>query len=318
MPGLDSARAPGRIRILVFAAAALALVLLWGCWLVYGAGIGTQICESSAGTELNPFVSQWCNGNSWQGWLGSCLAIATAGFAVGVCLALAYVHPAWLIAGTLVSAVAVWAGFALPQEVAGASGPVRQSIPSVPPPQPSQQTPATPVQPGPSPLARAAPLVLPRARVRGLAHDIIPAPLFSCPRNHEPIESSHGPGPATNFDSVLVERGAQGLCASFTSAEIGTFALQQEETEVVSLTFTARDSVRSTSTANQRSFSVEVWAANQGRTYSLILRPSTGEAQSVTVGNLGLARGRLSILIDQPRLPAWVLNGHSSWSARLT
>jgi hypothetical protein len=65
-----------------------------------------------------------------------------------------------------------------------------------------------------------------------------------------PAERASGPGPVTNFDRVLVERGSRGLCATF--------------------------------------------------------------------GDLDLAGGRLSILIEQPRLPGWILDRRSSWSARLT
>jgi hypothetical protein len=318
MPLLDPARPVARLRILVFAAAALGLVLLWGCWLVYGARIGTQICVDYSGGGLTPVLSQWCNGNSWRGWLGSWLAIAVVLFAAGAGLALATAQAAWIIPAMLLSAVAVWAGFTVPQEVAGASIVAGQPGPSIVPPPPHRQPSAPSTMPGRSRLELSVPRVLPSARPRGLAHDITPATLFGCPRDHEVAESASGPGVITNFDTVHVERGPSGLCATFTSAEIASFAAHQEETEVVSLTFTPHGSSRASSTPGPRSFSIEVWAANEGRTYSLILRRGHRTAQIVSVGNLGLARGHLSILIDQPRLPSWILNGKSGWSASLT
>jgi hypothetical protein len=318
LPVLGSARIAARIRILVFAAAALGLVLVWGCWLIYGAKVGTSICEDYTGAGMSPLLSQWCAGNSWRGWLGSCLAIGAALLAAGAGLALATSEAAWLVPATLLSAVAVWVGFALPQEVAGAGVVTAPPNPPAAPPETYRQPPAASTPTTPSPLDRTVPSRLPSARPRGLAHDIIPAPLFACPRGTAPLESATGPGPTTNFDRVVVQRDPLGLCASFTSAEIATFALQQEESEVVSLTFTPRHSAQSTHTQNPRSFSIEVWAADQGRTYSLILRPPTGPAEIVTVGNLGLARGHLSILIEQPHLPSWILNRDSSWTARLT
>jgi hypothetical protein len=304
------------VRIVVFAAAALGLVLLWGCWLVYCAGIGSQICVNDPTAELNPTLLKWCSGNSWQGWLGASLAIAAAMFAASVGLALRQAQAVWLIPGTLLPAIAVWAGFAVPQEAVGAVAP--QPKPSAVPPQQYQQQSGAPTTTGPSLLKRAAPSVLPSPRRRGLAQDIIPAGLFGCPRKHGRIEFASGPGAVTNFDAVLVERGPRSLCASFTSPEIATFADHQEPTEVMSLTFKPRNSSHSLTTPNPRTLSVEVWASNQGSTYSLVLRPSVGAVQGVSVGNLGIARGHLSILIDEPRLPAWILNGHSRWSAHLT
>lgn len=317
MPLLDPARTIARVRILVFAAGALALVLLWGCWLVYGAGLGTRICEGYSAGEVNPLLSQWCNGDSWRGWLGSCLAIAATLLAVAVGLALVKAQAAWLIPGTLLSAIAVLAGFAVPQEVATSNPVATQPNPSIGPAQPYQPPPATSTPPARSPLERGVPSPLPGARPRGLAYDIIPATLFACPR-FGPVQTATGPGVITNFDAVVVERSSRGLCASFTSPAIATFAVHQEETEVVTLTFTAHRALRSSTRPTPRSFSIEVWAANQGVTYSLILRASDADAQNATVGNLGLARNHLSILIEQPRLPSWVLNPQSSWSAHLT
>jgi hypothetical protein len=316
MPVLGAARTVARLRILVFAAAALGLVLLWGCWLIYGAGIGIAICRNYTGTGVNPLLSQWCVGNSWRGWLGASLAIAASLLAAGAGLGLATGQAAWLVPSTLLAAVAVWVGFALPQEVVGANPVPVQTNPTGAPPQPPQPPLAAPH--GPSPLDRAVPSILPSARPRGLAHDIIPAPLFACLPDNRPLESVAGAGPITNFDIVHVQRGSRGLCATFTSPEIATFALHEDETRVVSLIFTPRNSPNSTRIPKPRSFAVEIWAANQGFTYSLILRPSDGTAQIVTVGNLGLARGHLSILIDQPRLPSWVLSRKSSWTAHLT
>jgi hypothetical protein len=316
MPVLGPARSAARFRILVLAAAGLGLVLLWGCWLIYGAGIGTDICKSTSPSGLSPLLSQWCDGNSWRGWLGSCLAIAATLFAAGVGLALGKTQAAWLVPSTLLSAVAVWLGFVLPQEVAGADIHAAQPTPNVAPAQPYGQTPAAP--PPPSPLERAAPSVLPSARPIGLGQNIFPTALFGCPRDQGTVESVVGPGTLTNFNAVRVQRGPRGLCATFTSPQISTFAVPQEETRVVSLTFTPRTPVGSTRRPTPNSFSVEVWAADQGRVYALILRPSSGEAQTVTVGNLGLARGHLSILIEQPTLPNWILGRKSSWNAQLT
>jgi hypothetical protein len=119
-------------------------------------------------------------------------------FAASVGLALRQAQAVWLIPGTLLPAIAVWAGFAVPQEAVGAVAP--QPKPSAVPPQQYQQQSGAPTTTGPSLLKRAAPSVLPSPRRRGLAQDIIPAGLFGCPRKHARIEFASGPGAVTNFD----------------------------------------------------------------------------------------------------------------------
>lgn len=296
----------------MLAAASLGLILLWGCWLIYGAGVGVAICQQYPGRELNPLLSQWCSGNSWRGWLGACVAIAGALFATGVAMAMARTQGAWLIPGTMLAVIAIWAGFTLPQEVAGANILPAQPAPAAP--QPYQQTPTTSTAAVPPRLERPVPPILPAAHAQGLGHDIVPSPLFRCQRGFGRLETVTGPNAITNFDTATLRRSPKGLCATFTSTQISSFATYQDETEVVALTFTPRHPAP----ANRGPLSIEVWTANQGSTYSLIVRPSDSEARITTVGNLGIARNHLSILIQQPRLPSWILDGSSSWTARLT
>jgi hypothetical protein len=110
-----------RFQIGVLALGALGAVLLWGCWLVYGARIGTNICQHYTYVigGANDNLAPWCQGRSWRGWLGGCLAAAGAALLIATLIALRTLRTAWLAAGTLLAAVAVWAGFALPQTLAG-------------------------------------------------------------------------------------------------------------------------------------------------------------------------------------------------------
>ena len=118
MPRVSPAR---RFCLHVIAAGLLGVVLLWGCWLVLGAGIGTHICAHYTyvvGGE-NPQLDAWCNGRSWQNWLGVCLMAAAILFAGGWALAVATGRLLCLLLGAVLAGACVWSGLALPQTLAG-------------------------------------------------------------------------------------------------------------------------------------------------------------------------------------------------------
>jgi hypothetical protein len=147
MPGMSAPPAAVRFQIGVVALCAVGAVLLWGSWLIYGARIGTNICQHYMYVVggANDSLAAWCEGRSWRGWLGGCLAAAAAALLVATLIALRTLRVIWLAVGTLVAAVAVWAGFALPQTLAGSD---RTSERPVTPPTTSLSTPP-PTAPGP-------------------------------------------------------------------------------------------------------------------------------------------------------------------------
>jgi hypothetical protein len=108
-----------KLRLALWFGAGVAVVLLWGCFLVYEVGYGTGICEdyTYGNGGPNDALDRWCNGDSWQGWLAACLCAAAISLAAGRVLA-----ERWgrlpILAGTLIACVAVWAGFGLPQVLA--------------------------------------------------------------------------------------------------------------------------------------------------------------------------------------------------------
>jgi hypothetical protein len=142
MPVLALRRPLARLQIWVLAAAALGCLLFWGYWLVFGAGIGTHICEDYTYVQggANPQLAAWCTGRSWRGWLDVCLLAATAIFTVGTGLALRSREPLWLACATILAAGAIWVGFALPQTLAG---PATTSQPTAAPPTSTSLPPGT-------------------------------------------------------------------------------------------------------------------------------------------------------------------------------
>ena len=121
MPGMSQSPPVVRFQIGVLALGALGAVLLWGCWLIYEARIGTNICQHYTYVigGANDNLRAWCEGRSWRGWLGGCLAAAGAALLFTTLLAMRTLRRGWLAVGALLAAVAVWAGFALPQTLAG-------------------------------------------------------------------------------------------------------------------------------------------------------------------------------------------------------
>jgi hypothetical protein len=110
-----------QLRLALWFGAGVALVLFWGCLLVYEVGYGTGICEdyTYGNGGPNDALDRWCNGESWQGWLTTCLCFAAVSLAAGRVLAARWGRPP-IVAGTLLACVAVWAGFGLPQVLAQA------------------------------------------------------------------------------------------------------------------------------------------------------------------------------------------------------
>jgi hypothetical protein len=145
MPGVSASPQVVRFQIGVLALGVVGAVLLWGCWLIYGAKIGTNICEhyTYAVGGANDNLRAWCEGRSWQGWLGDCLAAATFCLLVSTMLAMWKPRRGWLAVGALLAPIAVWAGFALPQTLAGPDRTTAQ--PTAPPsstlPAPTPSTP---------------------------------------------------------------------------------------------------------------------------------------------------------------------------------
>jgi hypothetical protein len=112
-------RASEQLRLALWFGAAIALVLLWGCVLVYGIRYGTSICEDYTYTDggTNPELDSWCNGKSWQGWLPTCLCFAAVSLVAGRLLAARWGRPP-IVVGALLACVALWAGVGLPQVLA--------------------------------------------------------------------------------------------------------------------------------------------------------------------------------------------------------
>jgi hypothetical protein len=153
MPRLADASPLARIQIAVLAAAALGALLLRGSWLVLGVGIGTHICEhyTSVIGGSNERLRAWCTGHSSRSWLGWCLLAALAVFTAGTAVALSTARPDWLAPATVLAVTAIWAGFALPQQLAG---PDTTTQPTPPPPS-STTTPPAPPRPQPPSTAVA-------------------------------------------------------------------------------------------------------------------------------------------------------------------
>jgi hypothetical protein len=108
-----------RLRLALWFGAGIALVLLWGCVLIYEVGYGTGICEDYVYGNGGPndALDHWCNGESWQGWLTACLLLAVISLVAGRVLATRWGRLP-IVAGTLVACAALWAGFGLPQVLA--------------------------------------------------------------------------------------------------------------------------------------------------------------------------------------------------------
>lgn len=108
-----------RLRLALWFGAGVAVVLLWGCFLVYEVGYGTGICEdyTYGNGGPNDALDRWCNGESWRGWLTACLCFAAVSLIAGRVAAERWDWRA-IVAGAALACVAVWAGFGLPQVLA--------------------------------------------------------------------------------------------------------------------------------------------------------------------------------------------------------
>jgi hypothetical protein len=303
----------GGLRVALPAALCLGLVLVWGCVLIYGADIGTDICRHYTyvtGGE-NPRLRDWCKGQSWRGWLASCLVGAAAALTIATVVAAWTARAVWLVPGTLLAGFGVWLAFALPQTLAGAD-----VVAAVPVPTPVATPVAPPATSTPSPSG-PLPARLPLPRSRGLAHDVIPGRPFRCPAGARTVERLTGPSAATPFDSVTLSRGADGLCATFQGDPVASFALPQYPSEVVSLFLRRRpigDPSQVVAGATRGLISIELWSRDNGGIFWFDIREAGRPTTSVSVGDLGLANGYASLYVKYPRLPAWVLDGPVHWT----
>ena len=318
MPGVEPTQEVRRFQRYVAAAVGLAAVLGWASFLVLGLKVGTNICSDYTYTVggANPKLRAWCQGTAWQGWLPSWLVVAAALLVIAYVICWATNRLWAMAAGTFLAAVAVWLGFAYPQ---AAAGPATTTTPvaTLPPP-PSTSPPTVPVGQPAQPALPPLPQPIEVGHARGLGHGFQGDPYFRCPKPHQPPEILHGPNHRTNFDRVVLYRSPTTVCATFESRQIDSLTQHQEPSIVIDVILP--EPGHRVNPRFHQDHAVNIWisASDNGRAYSLGVVPPQQMAQPVTVGNLGIASGHLSILIEQPHLPAWAVQPSDNWTALLT
>lgn len=151
---------------------------------------------------------------------------------------------------------------------------------------------------------------------RGLAHDVVPAPLFRCTGRMGPAEIQTGPSSTTNLDRVELHRGSGGLCVELSSGAINSFTIHQEPEMVLRIDF-YRGRTPPRDDEPSKEYEVSLWALDAGYDFWLTLYPPHGEALETAVGNVGVAAGNVSLIVRDPRLPSWVLAPGTNWDAKL-
>jgi hypothetical protein len=140
---------------------------------------------------------------------------------------------------------------------------------------------------------------------KGLGSDNAAGPVFRCPAASGPVETL-GPG-----GSVDVRRGPDGLCVQFR--DDGLAELPTNGAAALSLGFRSRHW-----RTDRRTLWIALGTTGGEGLWSLVVGPSQGPMRPVTVGNIGLARDRGSILVADTELPGWVLDRkRTEWTAEV-
>ncbi len=155
--------------------------------------------------------------------------------------------------------------------------------------------------------------------------DVVPKKLFSCTKNGKGEEVVRGPNLKTNLREVRVARSSHGICAVFAFPK-GT-PRYPNVSQAIQLTFyrhgdTSAPLESRTSGQLRRNVQISVYSdpiLKDGR-YELgtSVPKYGGNGSTVTAGRLGAAGQVVSVLVTQPRMPAWVLDRDTVWRAKFT
>ncbi len=106
-----------RLTLAVLTAAAVGVVLIWGSWLILGAGIGGKDVCTDYVFQTNPRLNDWCQGNSWEGWANA-WGIAAFLIVAGARVLAGRRRSIWPIYAAIpLACAALWIGLAVPQVI---------------------------------------------------------------------------------------------------------------------------------------------------------------------------------------------------------
>jgi hypothetical protein len=143
------------------------------------------------------------------------------------------------------------------------------------------------------------------ARAHPLGETIEPRAIFTCPPAWGELESG-GPG-----GRVQLRRSERGLCVASRQRPLTKWP-PSRGAPVLVLRF------HEPATDPEADFEVRLTAPSGAPFYQLSTGWRHGSYERVYSGAVGVAKGRLALLVDDPGLPSWVRDSRaSSWSARL-
>jgi hypothetical protein len=143
-----------------------------------------------------------------------------------------------------------------------------------------------------------------RGVVRALDSQIYAGAVFRCPTRSGPVETL---GAGSN---VQLRRDAGGICLRFKDPALAQ--LPNNGAAAMTLGFRNRKW-----RSNPRTLWIALRTSGSEAPWSLVIGPINGPTQSVTAGNIGVARDQASILIAGSELPGWVLDRRrSEWKVQ--
>lgn len=174
-------------------------------------------------------------------------------------------------------------------------------------PAPAPVAPASVSEPPPEVVLAKAPAHIKPGKARPLGSVVQPVRLFGCPAHSGTVEVG---GPSGR---VQVRRSARGLCVRFRADHHLAESLGLRlRASVMSLRFVDARSPG----YSPRIYEVRLTSLGSGPDFSLEVLPPGGPLSAASFGNLGVARHHVSVLIERPWLPGWVLDlDRSTWDA---
>ena len=155
------------------------------------------------------------------------------------------------------------------------------------------------------------------AQATGLGHNILARPFARCPSVGGRREVLRGPDARTNFRRVELHRGARGVCLVLEAPAGSGFPSGGTADNLATVVFHPPGEQPHEGADDSRDVEIRLWTGATQGTYTLVLWRPGRETVAASVGHLGIARGHVSILIEQPKLPRWVLSPRTRWSAEM-
>lgn len=172
--------------------------------------------------------------------------------------------------------------------------------------QPISPTPAPTSPPASTASRTARPSSYPPAKPIALHHDIIPTKPFSCPEmGGGPPQGSTGPSRHTDFESASVAVGPRGVCVVMRKVGIAAAAQRSPVlSNVATVTFERPGHVH---------YDIKLFARPYAAAYWMDPWPGDSTSIPARVGALGVDDWTISLLVTDPKLPSWILDGGASW-----